>query len=95
VVEVARVYFHIHFIKKEKTKEAGSAGRRLTLAAGITGSVVVDSEVELGPNNQGRSRQLRCCCMRLQMQRVRRGSEERSRWRGRGRRRWGVGGAGR
>jgi hypothetical protein len=57
VVEVARVYFHIHFIKK--TKEAGSAGRRLTLAAGITGSVVVDSEVELGPNNQGRSRQLR------------------------------------
>ncbi len=41
-VEVARVYFRIHFIKK--IKEAGSADRRPTLAAGITGSIADDTE---------------------------------------------------
>jgi len=55
-VEVARVYFRIHFIKENR--EAGSANRWPTLAAGITGSIVDDTE-ELGPIIQGRSGQLR------------------------------------
>jgi len=55
-VEVARVYFRIHFIKEKR--ETGSADRGPTLAAGITGSIADDTE-ELGPMVQGRSRQLR------------------------------------
>ncbi len=50
-VEVARVYFRIHFIKKKR--EAGSADRGPTLAGGITGSIAGDTE-ELGPMVPGK-----------------------------------------